>query len=53
VVRGSAAKPLYVTSAGIAPSDAAHLIRAMAGPFRLPDALRRADALARGNLIEG
>jgi deoxyribonuclease V len=50
VVRGSAARPLYVTSAGWAPADAADLIRAMAGPFRLPYALRRVDALARGHL---
>jgi len=27
--------------------DAADLIRGMAGPYRLPDALRRADAIAR------
>jgi deoxyribonuclease V len=49
VLRGSAAKPLYVSSAGIPPLDAADLVRAMAGNFRLPDALRRADTLARGH----
>jgi deoxyribonuclease V len=48
VVRGSAARPLYVTAAGIPPVDAAEVVRAMTGKFRLPDALRRADALARG-----
>jgi len=48
VLRGSATRPLYVTSAGIRPADAADLVRAMTGKYRLPDALRRADALARG-----
>ena len=48
VVRGSAARPLYVTAAGIPPVDAAELVRTMTGKFRLPDALRRVDALARG-----
>jgi hypothetical protein len=28
--------------------DAAELIRHMSGDFRMPDALRRVDALARG-----
>jgi deoxyribonuclease V len=36
VLRGRSARPLF-----------ASLVRQMAGPFRLPDALRRADALAR------
>jgi deoxyribonuclease V len=48
VFRGTATSPLYVTSAGIPPADAADLVRSMAGEFRLPDALRRADTLARG-----
>jgi deoxyribonuclease V len=47
VLRGSAARPLYVTAAGFPPDDAADLVRTMAGSFRLPDALRRADTLAR------
>jgi deoxyribonuclease V len=47
VLRGTAARPLYVTSAGLPAAEAADLVRAMAGRFRLPDALRRADALAR------
>lgn len=29
-------------------ADAAQLVQNMAGPFRLPDALRLADRLARG-----
>jgi deoxyribonuclease V len=48
VLRGSSAKPLFVTAAGMPGAAAAELVRAMAGPFRLPDALRRVDALARG-----
>jgi deoxyribonuclease V len=47
VRRGHATRPLYVTSAGIPPEEAAELVRRMAGPHRLPDALRRVDALAR------
>jgi deoxyribonuclease V len=47
VVRGSSARPLFVTAAGIPPADAADLVRRMAGRYRLPDALRRADILAR------
>jgi deoxyribonuclease V len=48
VVRGNTTRPLYVTAVGIPPSDAAHLVRTMAGRFRLPDALRRVDDLSRG-----
>lgn len=47
VHRGQATRPLYVTAAGIALPDAADLVRAMAGPYRLPDALRLVDRLAR------
>jgi deoxyribonuclease V len=48
VLRGNAKRPLYVTSAGIPPADAADLVRTMTGKYRLPDALRRVDHLARG-----
>jgi deoxyribonuclease V len=48
VQRGASARPLFVTSAGLSRDDAADLVRQMAGRFRVPDALRRADALARG-----
>jgi deoxyribonuclease V len=49
VMRGeSSARPLYVTAAGMPRHQAADLVRHMAGRHRLPDALRRADALARG-----
>lgn len=47
VLRGAAARPLFVTAAGLPAEDAAELVRRMAGRFRVPDALRRADALAR------
>jgi deoxyribonuclease V len=49
VVRGeNSARPLFITAAGMSRHDAADLVRHMAGRYRLPDALRRADALARG-----
>jgi deoxyribonuclease V len=47
VVRGRSARPLFVTAAALPVTDAARLVQHMAGRFRLPDALRRADALAR------
>ena len=50
VMRGSAKRPLYVTSAGLPAPDAAELVRAIAGQFRLCDALRRVDSLPRGHL---
>ena len=49
VVRGSSGRPLFVTAAGIPRADAADLVRRMAGRYRLPDALRRADTLARAD----
>jgi deoxyribonuclease V len=47
VVRGSSARPLFVTAAGMPAADAADVVRHMAGRYRLPDALRRADTFAR------
>jgi deoxyribonuclease V len=47
VHRGTAIRPLYVTAAGIPIDEAAALVAAMAGEYRLPDALRRVDALSR------
>ena len=47
VVRGSSARPLFVTAAGMPTADAADLVSRMAGRYRLPDALRRANTLAR------
>jgi deoxyribonuclease V len=49
VRRGSATRPLYVTAAGVAVDAAAELVTQMAGAHRLPDAIRRVDALARAN----
>lgn len=48
VLRGRSARPLFVTAAGMAVAEAARLVGEMAGPFRVPDPLRRADRLARG-----
>jgi len=49
VTRGVASRPLFVTAAGLPADRAAELVRAMAGPFRMPDALRRVDQLSRGS----
>ena len=49
VVRGTSARPLFVTAAGMPAADAADLVRHMAGRYRLPGALRRADVLARAD----
>jgi deoxyribonuclease V len=48
VTRAGSVQPLFVTAAGLPLTEAASLVREMAGRYRLPDALRRADALARG-----
>jgi deoxyribonuclease V len=50
VARGTSARPLYVTATGIPRNQAADLVRRMAGQYRLPDVLRRADTLARTGL---
>jgi deoxyribonuclease V len=50
VLRGTSARPLYVTAAGMLRTDAADIVRRMAGRHRMPDALRRADILARNRL---
>jgi deoxyribonuclease V len=47
VVRESSARPLFVTAAGMPSADATDLVWRMVGRCRLPDALRRADTLAR------
>jgi deoxyribonuclease V len=47
VRRGAAIRPLFVTAVGIDVSEAVELVAGMAGRYRLPDALRRVDALAR------
>ena len=48
VYRGQSGRPLFVTAAGMTIADAAGLVAGMAGKFRLPDALKRVDRLARG-----
>ena len=47
VRRGASARPLFVTAAGMPRTTAAELVGQMAGSYRIPDAMRRADALAR------
>jgi deoxyribonuclease V len=53
VIRGQSSRPLYVTAAGMTVTDAARLVSEMAGQFRVPDALKRADRLARGLELPG
>jgi deoxyribonuclease V len=48
VVRGRSSRPLHVTAAGMPIPYAARLVAEMAGRFRLPDAIKLADRLARG-----
>jgi deoxyribonuclease V len=48
VFRGRSGRPLYVTAAGMPIVEAAQMVAEMAGSFRLPDALRLANRLARG-----
>jgi deoxyribonuclease V len=43
MARGSSARPLFITAAGMPAADAADLVRRMVGRYRLPDALRHAD----------
>jgi deoxyribonuclease V len=50
VLRGTSARSLFVTAAGMPRDEAADLVRHMAGQHRLPDAVRRADTLARTGL---
>jgi deoxyribonuclease V len=48
VLRGDSKSPLFVTSIGIDPQEAADRIRRMHGPHRIPTLLKRADQLAKG-----
>ena len=48
VLRGTSARPLYVTAAGIGAEEAAERIQAMHGKFRIPTLLKRVDQLSRG-----
>jgi deoxyribonuclease V len=47
VLRGRSIRPLYVTAVDVPLDRAAELVRCMAGQHRVPDALRRVDALSR------
>ena len=47
ILRGGSTRPLYITAAGLEVAAAAEIVRDMAGPFRLPTALRRVDQLTR------
>jgi deoxyribonuclease V len=47
VTRPPARRPLFVTAVGVPAERAAAMVAAMAGRYRLPDALRRVDALSR------
>lgn len=48
VLRGTSARPLYVTAAGIAREEAARLVRSLHGEHRIPTLLEHVDHLARG-----
>jgi deoxyribonuclease V len=47
VRRGASHAPLFVTAAGLDAAVAAAHVAAMAGPYRLPTLVKRADALCR------
>jgi deoxyribonuclease V len=47
VLRGTAVRPLFVTSAGLPAEEAARQVAAMAGAYRVPDVLRLVDRIAR------
>lgn len=46
ILRGSSARPLFVTAAGVDTAEAAELVRGMHGPSRLPTLIGAADRLA-------
>ena len=48
VLRGASRSPLYVTSCGLAPQEAARKVQLMHGSFRIPMLLKRVDQLSRG-----
>ena len=49
VCRGGSRSPLYVSAAGVAVEEAAALVAAMHGPYRVPTLLKAVDALARSS----
>jgi len=48
VLRGKSERPLYVTSQGIEPGEAAALVGQMEGTYRIPAMHKLADSLSRG-----
>jgi deoxyribonuclease V len=48
VHRGNSKRPLFVSAVGIELDPAADAVRAMAGSYRVPSLIRRADQLSRG-----
>jgi deoxyribonuclease V len=50
VLRGTATRPLWITAVGLPIAEAAATVQTMAGNYRLPDALRRVDTIARHGL---
>src|SRR5207245_3121378 len=52
VFRGKSRRPIWVTAAGMDQSAAAAAVQGMSGAHRVPDLLRRADALARRALAK-
>jgi len=51
VLRGKSARPLYVTSTGLDPAEAARNIASMHGSHRIPTLLKRVDRLCRAHAI--
>lgn len=49
VVGRHGTSPLYVTAAGVDPTEAARQVFGMHGDYRIPTLLKRADSLARGH----
>jgi deoxyribonuclease V len=51
VCRGESKRPLFVTAAGMDLSTAVESVRAMAGPYRVPDLVKLADHLSRSGAL--
>lgn len=47
VLRGTSARPLYVTAMGMPLADAATRVKSMHGDFRIPDLLKELDRLTK------
>lgn len=51
VLRGESKNPLYVSAVGIDTLFAAHKIRNMQGPYRIPDILKKLDSVTKDGAI--